>query len=77
MENAETLTVPASAVQSIGQMERVFVVHDDKAQLRLVRTGATSDGHIEILSGLLENETIITKGNQTILDGQPVTIQPR
>jgi RND family efflux transporter MFP subunit len=75
MEKAKTLTVPASAVQSIGQIERVFVVHEDKAQLRLVRTGAKSDGHIEILSGLSENETIITEGNQTLLEGQPVTIQ--
>lgn len=75
MEKAETLMVPAAAVQSIGQMESVFVVHDNKAQLRLVRTGAASDGHIEILSGLLENETIITDGNQTLLDGQPVTLQ--
>ncbi len=77
MEKAQTLTVPVSAVQSIGQIERVFVVHDDKAQLRLVRTGATSDGNIEILSGLSENETVITEGNQTLLEGQPVTIQAR
>ncbi len=77
MEKAKTLTVPVSAVQSIGQMERVFVVHDDKAQLRLVRTGAKSDGNIEILSGLSENETIITEGSQTLLEGQPVTIQTR
>ncbi len=77
MEKAETLTVPISAVQSIGQIERVFVAHENKAQLRLVRTGAQSDDHIEILSGLSENETIITEGNQTLLDGQPLTIQPR
>ena len=75
MEKAETLAVPAAAVQYIGQMESVFVVHDDKAHLRLVRTGVASDGHIEILSGLMPNETIVTKGNQTLLDGQPVTLQ--
>lgn len=75
MEKAETLTVPTQAVQSIGQIERVFVVHENKARLRLVRTGAKSDGHIEILSGLQENETIVSEGNQTLLDGQPVTIQ--
>ena len=75
MEKAETLTVPATAVQYIGQMESVFVVHDDKAHLRLVRTGVANDGHIEILSGLVENETIVTKGNQILLDGQPVTLQ--
>lgn len=75
MEQTETLTVPVSAVQSIGQIERVFVVQDDKARLRLVRSGAQSNEHIEILSGLSENETIITEGNQNLLDGQPVIVQ--
>ncbi len=74
-EKTETLTVPTEAVQSIGQMERVFVVHDDKAQLRLVRTGAKNDGYVEILSGLQENETVITEGNLTLLDQQPITIR--
>lgn len=77
LEKAKTLTVPVSAVHSLGQMEIVFVEHDNKAQLRLVRTGTKSDGNIEILSGLSENETIITEGNQPLLDGQPVTVQPR
>lgn len=74
-EKTETLTVPTEAVQSIGQMERVFVVHDDKAQLRLVRTGAKNEGYVEILSGLQENETVITESNLTLLDGQPITIR--
>ena len=50
-------------------------VYDNKAILRLVRTGAKSDGHTEILSGLSENETVITQGNLTLKDGQPVIIQ--
>ncbi len=74
-EQAETLIVPAEAVQSIGQIERVFVVQDGKAQLRLVRSGTKSAGHIEILSGLSANETVITEGNRTLLDGQPIAIQ--
>ena len=75
MEQAETLIVPAEAVQAIGQIERVFVVQGGKAQLRLVRSGTKSGGHIEILSGLSVNETIITEGNRTLLDGQPIAIK--
>lgn len=75
MEQAETLTVPTSAVIPFGQMERVFVVRDNKARLRLVRTGAQSEGHIEILSGLSEGETVITLGNLNLLDGQPVVVK--
>jgi RND family efflux transporter MFP subunit len=75
LEQAETLTVPTSAVIPFGQMERVFVVRDNKARLRLVRTGAQSEGHIEILSGLSEGETVITQGNLNLLDGQPVVVK--
>ncbi len=75
MEQTKTLVIPASAVVPFGQMERVFVVEKDKARLRIVRTGALNDNNVEILSGLGEGETIITVGNQTIIDGQPVVIK--
>jgi hypothetical protein len=58
-----------------GQMERVFVVQDHKAGLRLVRTGSKTDSHLEILSGLAEGETVITQGNLNLIDGQPVVIK--
>lgn len=75
MEQAETLTVPASAIIPFGQMEQVFAVQDNKARLRLVRSGTRIDDHIEILSGLSEGEIVITQGNRNLLDGQPVIIQ--
>lgn len=75
MAQAETLTVPAEAVVSFGQMQKVFVVIDGKARLRLVRTGAQGDDYVEILSGLEEEEMVIAGGNQTLLDGQPVIIK--
>jgi RND family efflux transporter MFP subunit len=75
MDEAETLIVPSPAVMPFGQMERVFVVQDQTARLRLVRTGTRGDGHIEILSGLSEGETVITAGHGNLLDGQPVVIQ--
>lgn len=74
MEQAETLTVPREAVVPFGQMDRVFVAIENKAKLRLVRTGASND-NIEILSGLLENETVIVGGNESLVDGQPISIQ--
>jgi RND family efflux transporter MFP subunit len=75
MEQAETLIVPTGAVVPFGQMERVFVEIDGKARLRLVRTGDHKEDHIEVLSGLLENETVISSGNANLLDGQPVAVQ--
>ncbi len=75
MAQAETLTVPTGAVVPFGQMERVFVVDDGKARLRLVRTGAHSNEYLEILSGLIEGEAVVIAGNNNLQDGQPVTIQ--
>ena len=75
MTPAETLTVPASALSTFGQMERVFVETDGKAKLRLVRTGTRNPDRVEILSGLQENETVIISNNTTLIDGQPIVIQ--
>jgi hypothetical protein len=55
-------------------MERVFIVQDGKARLRLVRTGAAADGKVEVLSGLAPGDAIVVTGNTDLADGQPVTI---
>jgi RND family efflux transporter MFP subunit len=75
MAQAETLAIPVKAMVPLGQMERVFVVVDGKARLRLVRSGTRSDAFIEILSGLAEGETVVLTGNDTLSDGQDVTIK--
>lgn len=75
IDQIETLLVPDSALVPFGQMERIFVESQGKAYLRLVRVGTTGDGYSEILSGLAENESVIIKADQNLVDGQPVTIQ--
>lgn len=75
---AETkvLMVPKEAVMKRGQMEMVFVVRDQRATLRLVKSGKTLNGGIEILSGIEENERVIVSDVAKLTDGQPVTVQP-
>lgn len=75
MAEMEALTVPAEAVVPFGQMERIYVLDNGQARLRLVRTGARGDREVEILSGLSENETVIVSGNAALIDGQPVSIR--
>ena len=73
----DTLFVPAAAVQRFGQMERIFVIKDGRAHLRLVRTGTTLLDQIEILAGLESAEQIaIPTTGAGLADGQPVTIIP-
>lgn len=73
---AMLLLVPQHAVIKRGQMELVFVVSDGRAALRLVKTGKAMNGKIEILSGLEEDELVVTSDPAAIADGQPVTPQP-
>lgn len=46
------LLVPPAAVEIRGQLEGIWVERDGKSTYRLVRTGRTMPGGIEILSGL-------------------------
>lgn len=80
LEETETFVIPQSAVLPYGQLERVFVTNNNKAQLRLVRTGIVLQGtdgkqRIEILSGLSGEENVITSGNNNLQSGQPLQIQ--
>lgn len=72
---AETVAVPAAALLVSGQMERVFVVTDKVARLRLVRSGARDRENVEILSGLRAGETVVVEGNRRLVDGQPVIVE--
>jgi len=70
------LTVPAPAVVTFGQMEKLFVVENSTAHLRLVRTGSTHDGQVEILAGLTGGEQVVSESAAQLSDGQPVRVQP-
>lgn len=58
-EPRTTLSVPTSAVLHYGQLEAVKVIEDGKVFIRHIRTGERQRGHVEILSGLHEGETIL------------------
>jgi RND family efflux transporter MFP subunit len=69
---SNALHVPTSAVVQRGQLEIVFVVTDQHAHLRLVKTGKRSGDEIEILSGLHAGESVVVEGAALLLDGQAV-----
>ena len=80
LDATETFAVPEAAILPYGQLERVFVVKNNQAQLRLVQTGVLLTGadgkkRIEVLSGLSEGETVIISGNSNLQSGQPLQIQ--
>lgn len=69
-----SLQVPASALTSLGQMQRVFVVADEHARLRLVRTGPTVENRTTILSGLNAGEVVVLDPPAALRDGQPLLV---
>lgn len=73
---SSVITVPSSAVDKRGQMEVAFVAKDGIALMRLVKTGRTLNGDVEILSGLEEGEQIIAGQVAGLKDGQPVKVAP-
>lgn len=68
--------IPSTALVRRGQMELVFVVRDDRAHLRIVRTGAEPDGTVKVLSGLDDGERVVVADAALLVDGQPLEVRP-
>lgn len=71
-----TFLVPETALFRFGQMERLFVIQDGKAHLRLVRSGEHRADQVEILAGLYPGEQVVVQGGAQLVDGQPVRMVP-
>jgi RND family efflux transporter MFP subunit len=73
---AVALRVPVPAVVQRGQMEIVFVVANQRAQLRIVKTGKRIGDEVELVSGVNSGEQVVVDGAAGLMDGQPVTLKP-
>jgi RND family efflux transporter MFP subunit len=67
--------VPAAAVTRVGQIERVFVIENGRAVLRIVRTGATFGDSVELTAGLDAGEQVAITA-APLRDGQRVEVVP-
>ena len=67
------LFIPRDAVITRGDLSGVYAVNQDGiVTLRFVKTGKSSEGKIEILSGLSAGEKVIVKGMENAVDGGKV-----
>lgn len=70
------IVIPQNLVQNTEQGAIVYVIESEGnkkiARSRIVTSGLTYDGKVEIKSGLKVGDTIITEGYQEIVDGQLV-----
>ena len=66
----DAITIPQTATVQRGQLTGVFVVGQDGiAQFRIVTTGKSSEGMVEVLSGLSEGDEIVTSDVNNLSDG--------
>lgn len=68
------LQIPRSAIVEEMGTESVFVVEDDKAIRRIVKTGYGENGMIEISEGLDDNDNVITVGQVGLKPDATVTV---
>jgi RND family efflux transporter MFP subunit len=70
------LRVALSAVAQRGQMEVLFVAHDGRAEMRLVKTGKRIGDEVEVVSGITAGEKIVVEGAAALVEGQPLSVKP-
>lgn len=66
--------VPASAVTSVGDGSRVFVVADGKAAARKITLGQSFSDQRQILEGLKSGERVVVAPPETLKDGDRVAV---
>ncbi len=71
-----TLLVPKDAILAEDTESAVFVIVDSLAYRRVVLTGYSNEGQIEIVNGIKLGETIVTTGQGSLKDSAKVEILP-
>ena len=72
--HANVLQVPRSAlIDEVGTVS-VFVVEDDVAIRRVVETGFSNEGRVEINSGITEKDNFVIVGQAGLKDGTKVIV---
>jgi HlyD family secretion protein len=72
---APRLLVPKKAVRSESGQSVVYVVKQDQADRRAVRTGGTVGDQIEVLSGISSGEQVIAEPPAELTNGARVVVQ--
>lgn len=71
-KHADVLIIPSAALIREDNETVVYIVTDGAAERRSVVTGIESNGRVEIIAGLQENEKIVVTGLGGLRDGSKV-----
>lgn len=68
-------SIPSAAVKRVDGQQGVWVLQDEEAQFRPVKTGiVTMDGRTQILEGLTDDDTVIVYSQQPMRPGLSVKV---
>lgn len=71
----DAVVVPGQAIRVTPKGEHIaFIVNEEKAALRKIKTGIEEGGKIQVLEGLKPGEEVVVAGHEKLKDGQPVRI---
>lgn len=70
-----SVVVPKPAIVRQENNTIIFVVRDSKAAIQSVTLGKEEAGYVEIVSGLQGGESVVTSGQTSLKDGDPVTVR--
>ena len=75
LRRERVLAVPKECLVTSSGATGVFVVGaDNMAHMRNVKTGLSSDGFVEIVSGLTAGERVVQRGQNVLADGATVRV---
>jgi len=73
-KHVDALQIPRGAIIEDEGETTVFVVNDDTAEKRPIRTGFAANGRIEVTDGLGDSESVVVVGHTGLRDGSKVSI---
>jgi RND family efflux transporter MFP subunit len=71
----KVVAIPPPAMVEHGQLQSVFVVEDGFAHTRLVTSGKHREDAVEVLSGLIEGERVVSPVPSGLTDGARVEVR--
>ena len=73
-EKKGALLVPRAAVTMVGGKETIYVLKGDVVEQRAVTIGLSDSDHIEILSGVAQDDKVVVAGQSNLTDGAKVEV---
>jgi len=73
-ERAGAITIPQDAVQYGADGTFIYVIEENKAQLKMLELGVVDNGRVEVRSGLKGGDQIVMEGLDRLRPGRDVTV---